>query len=237
MRYLSPGQWQEWERTGKKPQNIASTCYFCYLWLVHFIVDENIRLGNRSCPVYPMFYNPVEVPGGYNRRAIRSTVEGYTNGLTRPLRFFTPNQLVPCMRRVRKQVTDPLSGQTRLEEVEVRGYREDDSLLFLDGGQPKNTILAHQPVQPPSYTVTSFTTPPLGAVSILRDELMDPARLKQHDPRIDLRPPLTPAAAKVASETAARYPDADILHSLRLQQLSLQEALRMRVGDTLSGKV
>jgi hypothetical protein len=240
MRYLSPGQWQEWQRTGKKPHNISSTCYFCYLWLVHFLVDENIRQGNRSTKVYPLFYNPVDRPGAYNRAAIRPAVEGYTNGyadkspspltplhsLTRPLRFFTPNQLVPCMRKVRRQLTDPLTGQTRLEEVTVRAFMEDDSLLF-HRGDAQPSALAHHALQPPSYTMSRVA--PVSSVEVLRDELLDRDRPGvMPDARVDLRPSLTIPAAALAV-AVPHLPDGNIIAQLRRQQLAMKELVAVKL--------
>lgn len=192
MRYLTPDQWEEWERTGRKPANISSMCYWCYLQFIGYITDQNIRESNRSAKVYPDFYNPIDRPGAYNRKAIRPSVEGYTNGHTRPIRFFAPEQLVPAKRRVKKLTTDKLTGQQRLEEVEVLCWRESDSVLFFNGERKDSH---HMQVAPPSYTVTQFETQLPTAVNVLRGEFIDPdvsVRKLNDSTQVDFNVPLGP---------------------------------------------
>lgn len=190
IRYMSPAQWEEWERTGKKPANISSVCYWCYLFIMGYISDQNVRESQRGSKVFAEFYNPIERPGAYNRNAIRAAVEGYASGTTRPLRFFAPQQLTPCMRNVRKLTTDPVTHQMRIEEVQVRGWREVDEVLFFEGAHRDQHL---QQMAPPSYTVTQLEAPAPTAVSVLRGEFLDPDHCQRSPTEIstlDLRPPL-----------------------------------------------
>lgn len=215
IRYVKPTAWTEWQRTGRPPQTVDDFCYWCQLRMFSYVRDRHLRASNANAACAAPFYSPINRPGAYRASAVYSSASGHTGGSARPLRYFSKQQLVPSMKRVRTIRRSSTDARPQVTEENVPAWRENDSVLyFAPEPAPRAEPPLLRPSRPPSYTVTEFTAggPPT-AESVLRHELMDPdasTRQPQLGARVALelrRAPGEPVEAPERSSNKGRAPE------------------------------
>ncbi len=138
--------------------------------------------------------------------------DGRINSLTSTVRYFAPEQFVPCTREV-ISVRRELDGRSKLVKIVVPGYEEKDEVKFFSTartmqrraleGDPRATAPSAVPPAPPMrqvealvpsiYPLTSVVSGPTSDAQILRSSVLG----DQKDPKIKLGAPVSTDSSHV----------------------------------------
>jgi len=147
--YMSPLQLEYFlKHKGNPPEQIKGLCYICTIAYIFKLYNDNNSANHLPKKIYLPFCHKVGQPGEYNKNSMIQQNNGYTNGITQPIRSFCVSDYY----RVEEKVTLP-DGSTHMIPV----FHEKEQVFFVNSSRDLG-IAQVRPFVHHVYNIQKLTT-------------------------------------------------------------------------------